>query len=135
MRGQSGVSARPVGVVGLWRAGALVWCLLCGVLVAVASPAGAGTAAYAAAVLADHPVAYWPFADAASSSQYADASGNGGTLTAVGTTLSSPGVGGTDGALVTAATGGAVLPKTFPALTGDASRIVEVWFRTSDQAG
>jgi len=95
------------------------------------SPRSSSSAAsYARAVIADHPVAYWQFNDAAGAPAYTDSSGHGKTLPAGQTTLVSPGVRNHSGAISTA-DGGAYTTSPLRPLAGDAPRTVEAWFKTN----
>jgi Zn-dependent protease with chaperone function len=91
---------------------------------------GNPAASYAQAVIADQPVAYWQFKDTAGSGGYADSSGHGNTLPAGATTLTHQGVRPGIGAISTANDGTFTSASLRP-LTGDTSRTVEAWFKTT----
>ena len=85
---------------------------------------------YAQAVIAGQPTAYWQFSGAPGTAGYADSSGQGNTLPAGPTSLTSPGpAAGT--AAISTANGGTLPTAPLSPLTGDAPRTVEAWFRTT----
>jgi Zn-dependent protease with chaperone function len=93
-------------------------------------PGSSPAARYAWAVIADQPTAYWQFNDAPGTARYADSSGQGNTLPAGPTTLTSPGpAAGT--AAISTRNGGTLTTAPLGPLTGDAPRTVEAWFRTT----
>ncbi len=87
-------------------------------------------ASYSQAVIADQPVAYWQFNDPAGAGEYADSSGQGNTLPAGPTMLTDQGVRAGIRAISTA-NGGTFTAAALSPLTGDGSRTVEAWFRTT----
>jgi hypothetical protein len=101
----------------------------CGAL--LPSPARADGSAYAKAVIADHPTAFYQFGDAAGSTSFADSSGSGYTATANGSDqIVSPGPFGEGSQALAIGSDGAHTPKLAP-LEGDSPRTVELWFKTT----
>jgi Zn-dependent protease with chaperone function len=95
------------------------------------SPAPASPAArYALAVRADQPTAYWQFAGPAGPGGYADSSGHGNTLPEGSTAPSAPSASTGAGAIATSG-GGTLTTSPLSPMSGDASRTVEAWFRTT----
>lgn len=95
-----------------------------------AGPVSSRAVRYAQAVLADQPTAYWQFNHAPGTAGYADSSGQGNTLPAGATTLTSPGpAAGT--AAISTANGGTLTRAPLGPLAGDAPRTVEAWFKTT----
>lgn len=109
--------------------------LLCaGAALAAAFPANASASlgAYTHAVLADHPSAFYEFAEVGAPVSFADSSGNDNTATSDGSDLTatqSP----FDGSAQSLQIGddGAQAPE-LTAMQGDNSRTVELWFRTTN---
>jgi Concanavalin A-like lectin/glucanases superfamily len=96
-----------------------------------ADPGSNGRArSYLTAVLADQPIAYWRFNDAAGSQEYADSSGHGNALPAGLTVLArhdSPG----DAGAISTVVGGTYTRTPLGPLIGDAPRTVEAWFKVA----
>jgi hypothetical protein len=117
------------------RAGATtaVTAVLVAVMTGVLLPrsARADSGAYAAAVTADHPTAFYRFGDATGATSFADSSGNGYTANSNGSDrLVRPGPFGEASQALAIGTDGAHTPPLTP-LEADNSRTVELWFKTT----
>jgi Concanavalin A-like lectin/glucanases superfamily len=91
----------------------------------------ADSSAYAKAVIADHPTAFYRFGDATGSTSFADSSGNGYTASSNSSDhLVRPGPFGEASQALAIGTDGAHTPALAP-LEADSPRTVELWFKTT----
>ena len=85
---------------------------------------------YAAAVLANQPVAYWEFNDAEDTPEYADSSGHDNIIP-LGRTALARHDGPSNAGAITTAAGGTFTSNPLSALMGNAPRTLETWFKTA----